>query len=196
MTLMKSHHPRRERHRGVRQFLFMRVALGIHGDDSTALRHVPTCSPQHAVHAAPTLLNAGTDRAQMSSCYLNGHVRGPDHGIYDTLKECARISAMPAVSVGVQRPRQRVVHQRHQRLTVRPSSPWQFNATARYVNQGSARAPSRFIDAVARRHRAVCDLSAATAGTHRRDRSRPVLTLGARPFMQRVEAGGVGFDVP
>jgi hypothetical protein len=55
------------------QYMFMRVALGIHGTDSTRVRETyDLMSQKYFTHATPTLFNAGTKRPQMSSCFVAG----------------------------------------------------------------------------------------------------------------------------
>ena len=49
-------------------------------------------SNKYFTHATPTLFNAGTARQQLSSCYLIGMQDDSIEGIYDTLKDCAKIS--------------------------------------------------------------------------------------------------------
>lgn len=75
------------------QYLFMRVALGIHGQDTKRVRETyDLMSQKYFTHATPTLFNAGTKRPQMSSCFLVAMKDDSIEGIYETLKECAHIS--------------------------------------------------------------------------------------------------------
>ena len=75
------------------QHMFMRVALGIHGDDiDRVLETYRLISERYFIHATPTLFNAGTKYAQMSSCFLTCMKADSICGIYDTLKDCAMIS--------------------------------------------------------------------------------------------------------
>ena len=83
------------------QHMWMRVALGIHGDPKTenpneTLRLIKETynllSLKYFTHATPTLFNAGTPRQQLSSCYLIGMEEDSIEGIYNTLKDCALIS--------------------------------------------------------------------------------------------------------
>ena len=72
--------------------MFMRVALGIHSDDlKEALQTYDCMSKKYFTHATPTLFNAGTPVPQMSSCFLLG-VGDSIDSIFDTVKECAKIS--------------------------------------------------------------------------------------------------------
>jgi len=75
------------------QFMWMRVALGIHGDD---LESVLSCyeglSTGRYIHATPTLFNAGTPRPQMASCFLQSLADDSIDGIFSTYKQTAHIS--------------------------------------------------------------------------------------------------------
>lgn len=65
------------------QDLFMRVAIGIHGDNLERIIETYNClSNKYFVHATPTLFNFGTKRQQGSSCFVAGTLvftvnRGP-----------------------------------------------------------------------------------------------------------------------
>jgi ribonucleoside-diphosphate reductase subunit M1 len=75
------------------QHMLMRVAVGIHGEDIPAvLETYELLSQRYFTHATPTLFNAGTPNAQMSSCFLLCMKEDSIDGIYDTLKNCAIIS--------------------------------------------------------------------------------------------------------
>lgn len=53
------------------QHLYMRVAIGIHGEDiDSAIETYNLMSMGKFTHASPTLFNAGTPKPQMSSCFL------------------------------------------------------------------------------------------------------------------------------
>ena len=75
------------------QYMFMRVALGIHGSNiKDAIETYHGLSEQEYIHATPTLFNAGTKRPQLSSCFLLSMKQDSIDGIYSTLKDCALIS--------------------------------------------------------------------------------------------------------
>ena len=75
------------------QYLYMRVAVGIcKGDVGMALRIYDDLSQHYYTHATPTLFNAGTKRAQMSSCFLIGNKGDDIDGLFDTIKDVANIS--------------------------------------------------------------------------------------------------------
>ena len=123
--------------------MFMRVAVGIHGDDvESALETYNLMSSRYMIHATPTLFNSGMLKPQFSSCYL-AEVKGDAiEGIYETLKWCAKIS-QHAVGVGV------AVHKiRAKGSRIKGTNGFSdgiipmlrvFNATARYVNQAGKR---------------------------------------------------------
>jgi ribonucleotide reductase alpha subunit len=75
------------------QHMFMRVALGIHGSNiKDAINTYNLMSNKFFIHATPTLFNAGTNRPQLSSCFLLAMKSDSIDGIYSTLKDCAMIS--------------------------------------------------------------------------------------------------------
>ena len=75
------------------QHMWMRVSLGIWGDNlAMAFKTYDLLSTKRITHATPTLFNAGTPRAQLSSCYLLAVADDSIAGIYKTLGDCAAIS--------------------------------------------------------------------------------------------------------
>lgn len=75
------------------QHMFMRVALGIHSDDlKEALITYDLMSKKYFTHATPTLFNAGTVTPQLSSCFLESMEGDSIDSIFNTVKDCARIS--------------------------------------------------------------------------------------------------------
>ena len=72
--------------------MLMRVAVGIHKDDmDSAIETYNMMSEGWFTHATPTLFN-GTPKPQMSSCFLLTTKEDSISGIYDTLKQGAKIS--------------------------------------------------------------------------------------------------------
>src|SRR5210317_642535 len=125
------------------QYMFMRVSIGIHGDDIPAvLETYDKMSQGLFIHATPTLFNAGTPRPQMSSCFLIANKEDSINGIYGTLTECAQISKW-AGGIGMH------IHDvRANKSRIRGTNGTSdgiipmlrvFNATARYVNQAGRR---------------------------------------------------------
>lgn len=75
------------------QFLFMRSALEIHGDNiEKAIETYNYMSEGYFTHATPTLFNSGTNRPQLASCFLLDMKGDSIEGIFDTLKDSALIS--------------------------------------------------------------------------------------------------------
>ena len=75
------------------QHMWLRVALGIHGEDMVKVKETyDLMSKKYFTHATPTLFNAGTPHPQLSSCYLIAMENDSIDGIYNTLKDCAMIS--------------------------------------------------------------------------------------------------------
>ena len=75
------------------QDMFLRVAIGIHGNDiKSVIETYNLMSEKYFTHATPTLYNAGTKRPQLSSCFLLAMKDDSIDGIFSTLKDCALIS--------------------------------------------------------------------------------------------------------
>ncbi len=133
------------------QHMWMRVAVGIHGDidypdQNECLRLVKETydlmSQKFFTHATPTLFNAGTPRAQLSSCYLIGMEDDSIEGIYNTLKDCALISKYSGgVGLHIHNIRAKNSHIRGTNGKTDGLVPMLrvFNNTARYVNQSGKR---------------------------------------------------------
>jgi len=125
------------------QYMFMRVAIGIHREDiDSVLETYDKMSQGMFIHATPTLFNAGTPRPQMSSCFLIANKEDSINGIYGTLTECAQISKW-AGGIGmhihdVRANKSRIRGTNGQSDGIIPMLRV-FNATARYVNQAGRR---------------------------------------------------------
>lgn len=75
------------------QHMYMRVAIGIHKNDIESVINTYHLMSEHwYTHASPTLFNAGTPKPQMSTCFLIAMKEDSIDGIYDTLKQAAKIS--------------------------------------------------------------------------------------------------------
>lgn len=125
------------------QYMYMRVAIGIHGHDiDHVLETYDALSKGLFIHATPTLFNAGTPRPQMSSCFLIANKFDSIDGIYDTVKECARISKWAGgIGLHVHDVRANKSHIRGTNGTSDGIIPMLrvYNSTARYVNQAGRR---------------------------------------------------------
>ncbi len=130
------------------QYLFMRVAVGIHGDDIPRVKETyHLMSQKYFTHATPTLFNAGTVRPQMSSCFLVAMKDDSIDGIYETLKECAHISKWSG-GIGIHCSNIRANGTRIKGTNgvadgIVPMLRV-FNNTARYVNQGGGKRKGSF----------------------------------------------------
>jgi ribonucleoside-diphosphate reductase alpha chain len=75
------------------QYLYMRVALGIHGRNiEDALKSYHFMSQRFMTHATPTMFNSGAGKQQLASCFLLAMKEDSIQGIYDTITQCAKIS--------------------------------------------------------------------------------------------------------
>lgn len=124
------------------QHMWMRVALGIHGDNlQEAFKTYHLMSTKHFTHATPTLFNAGTKNSQLSSCYLL-YMNDSMHGIYSTALESAMISKF-AGGIGISISSVRAKNSRIRGTNGESSGIIPmcrvFNETACYVNQGGKR---------------------------------------------------------
>ena len=178
------------------QYLFMRVSIGIHGNDIPAvLETYDKMSSGMFIHATPTLFNAGTPRPQMSSCFLIANKEDSINGIYGTLTECAQISKW-AGGIGLH------IHDvRANKSKIRGTNGQSdgiipmlrvFNATARYVNQAGRRKGS-FALYLEPWHADVMDfLELRLNQGDEEARCRDLFTAMWVPdlFMKRVEEGG------
>jgi ribonucleoside-diphosphate reductase alpha subunit len=125
------------------QYMFMRVAIGIHGDDIPRVKETyDLMSNRYFIHATPTLFNAGSKSPQMSSCFLLDMKKDSIEGIYETMNRCAQISKWSGgIGLSVSKVRakgSRIVGTNGQSDGIIPMLRV-FNATARYVNQGGRR---------------------------------------------------------
>ena len=125
------------------QYMWMRVAIGIHGDDLTSVcKTFILMSEKYFTHATPTLFNAGTPRPQLSSCYLVSMEDDSLEGIFNTLKECASISKW-AGGIGLHihniRAAGSLIRGTNGSSTGIVPMLRVFNNTARYIDQGGRR---------------------------------------------------------
>tara|TARA_Y100000992_G_scaffold226348_1_gene157938 strand:- start:3105 stop:5666 length:2562 start_codon:yes stop_codon:yes gene_type:complete len=125
------------------QHMFMRVALSIHNDDMEKVKETyDEMSKKYFIHATPTLFNAGTPRPQLSSCYLIAMEEDSIDGIFDTLKDCAKISKWSGgIGLHIHNIRSSGSHIRGTNGVSNGIIPMLgvYNKTARYVDQGGKR---------------------------------------------------------
>jgi ribonucleotide reductase alpha subunit len=130
------------------QHLWMRVALCLWGTQALttgsldrAFETYDLLSQKYFIHATPTNFNAGSPRQQLSSCYLIA-IEDSITGIYKTLGDCAQISKYAGgIGLHIHNIRAKGSHIAGNGGTSTGIVPMlrNFNATARYVDQGSKR---------------------------------------------------------
>ena len=125
------------------QHMLMRVAVGIHKEDiSAAIETYNLMSERWFTHATPTLFNAGTPKPQMSSCFLLQMQDDSIEGIYNTLKQSARISqSAGGIGLSIHNVRATGSYIKGTNGTSNGIIPMLkvFNETARYVDQGGGK---------------------------------------------------------
>jgi len=130
------------------QHMLMRVSIGIHKDDlEAAFETYDLMSKRFFTHATPTLFNAGTPKPQMSSCFLLTAKDDSIDGIYDTLKQTAKISqSAGGIGLSVHHVRATGSYIRGTNGTSNGIVPMLrvFNDTARYVDQGGGKRKGSF----------------------------------------------------
>ena len=130
------------------QHLLMRVAVGIHGEDiPAAIETYSLLSEKWFTHATPTLFNAGTPKPQLSSCFLLTMKDDSIDGIYDTLKQCAKISqSAGGIGLSIHNVRAKGSYIKGTGGTSNGIVPMlrNFDMTARYVDQGGGKRKGSF----------------------------------------------------
>lgn len=130
------------------QHMIMRVAIGIHKEDiESAIETYQLMSKKYFTHATPTLFNSGTPKPQMSSCFLLTMKDDSIDGIYDTLKQCAKISqSAGGIGLSIHNVRATGSYIRGTNGTSNGIVPMLrvYNDTARYVDQGGGKRKGSF----------------------------------------------------
>jgi ribonucleoside-diphosphate reductase alpha chain len=179
------------------QHMYMRVAIGIHRDDiDNAIKTYHLMSERWFTHATPTLFNAGTPKPQMSSCFLLTMKDDSIDGIYDTLKQTAKISqSAGGIGLSIHNIRATGSYIGGTNGTSNGIIPMLrvFNDTARYVDQGGGKRKGAFAIYLEPWHADVFEFLDLRKN-HGKDemRARDLFYALWVPdlFMQRVEAGG------
>lgn len=176
------------------QYVFMRVAVGIHGDDiESALETYDMISEKYFTHATPTLFNAGTNKPQMSSCFLLQAKGDSIKGIYDTLSECADISqSAGGIGLSIHNIRTKGSYIKGTNGTSNGIVPMLkvFNETARYVDQGGGKRKGSIAIYIEPWHGDIFDLLEMKKNHGKEEmRARDLFYAMWLPdlFMQRVE---------
>lgn len=176
------------------QHLLMRVAVGIHGEDiPAAIETYNLLSEKWFTHATPTLFNAGTPKPQLSSCFLLTMKDDSIDGIYDTLKQCAKISqSAGGIGLSIHNVRAKGSYIKGTGGTSNGIVPMlrNFDMTARYVDQGGGKRKGSFAVYLEPWHADVFDFLALKKNHGKEEmRARDLFYAMWIPdlFMQRVE---------
>jgi len=179
------------------QQMLMRVAVGIHKDDlESAVETYNMMSEGWFTHATPTLFNAGTPKPQMSSCFLLTMKEDSISGIYDTLKQCAKISQNAGgIGLAIHDIRATGSYIKGTNGTSNGIVPMLrvFNDTARYVDQGGGKRKGSFAIYIEPWHADVFDFLELRKNHGKEEqRARDLFFALWTPdlFMKRVEENG------
>ena len=130
------------------QHMLMRVSVGIHGEDmEKVVETYHLLSEKWFTHATPTLFNAGTPKPQLSSCFLLTMKDDSIDGIYDTLKQCAKISqSAGGIGLSIHNVRAKGSYIKGTGGVSNGIVPMlrNFDMTARYVDQGGGKRKGSF----------------------------------------------------
>jgi len=178
------------------QHMYMRVAIGIHKEDiESALKTYHLMSERWFTHATPTLFNAGTPKPQMSSCFLLTMKEDSIDGIYDTLKQTAKISqSAGGIGLAIHGIRATGSYIGGTNGTSNGIIPMLkvFNDTARYVDQGGGKRKGAFAVYLEPWHADVFEFLDLRKNHGKEEmRARDLFYALWIPdlFMKRVEAG-------
>jgi len=176
------------------QHMLMRVSVGIHlGDLESVIETYDLMSKKFFTHATPTLFNAGTPKPQMSSCFLLAMQDDSIDGIYDTLKQTAKISqSAGGVGLSIHNVRATGSYIRGTNGTSNGIVPMLrvFNDTARYVDQGGGKRKGSFAIYIETWHADIfefLDLKKNTGKEEMRARDLFFAMWTSDLFMKRVQ---------
>ena len=179
------------------QHLLMRVALGIHKNDiREALRSYKMMAEGYFTHATPTMFNVGTQHEQAFSCFLMQVQNDSIRGIYKTLTDCALISKWAGgIGLAVHKIRAKGSEIRGTQGISNGIVPMlqNFNATARYVDQGGGKRNGSFAIYIEPWHADIMDFLMLRRNTgSESERARDLFYALWVPdlFMKRVESNG------
>lgn len=179
------------------QHLLMRVAVGIHKNNiQDVIQTYNLMSERWFTHATPTLFNAGTPNPQMSSCFLL-EIKGDSiDGIFDTLKNCAKISqSAGGIGLSIHSVRATGSYIRGTGGTSNGIIPMLrvYNDTARYIDQGGGKRKGSFAIYLEPWHADIFQFLDLRKNTGKEEmRARDLFTALWIPdlFMKRVEENG------
>lgn len=176
------------------QHMLMRVSVGIHLNDlESVIETYDLMSKKFFTHATPTLFNAGTPKPQMSSCFLLAMQDDSIDGIYDTLKQTAKISqSAGGIGLSIHNVRATGSYIRGTNGTSNGIVPMLrvFNDTARYVDQGGGKRKGSFAIYIETWHADIfefLDLKKNTGKEEMRARDLFFAMWTSDLFMKRVQ---------
>ena len=179
------------------QQMLMRVSVGIHKEDiNAAVETYNLMSERWFTHATPTLFNAGTPKPQMSSCFLLTMKDDSIDGIYDTLKQTAKISqSAGGIGLAIHNIRATGSYIKGTNGTSNGIIPMLkvFNDTARYVDQGGGKRKGSFAIYLEPWHADIFDFLDLRKNHGKEElRARDLFFALWIPdlFMKRIEADG------
>lgn len=179
------------------QHMLMRVSVGIHKDDvASAIETYNLMSERWFTHATPTLFNSGTPKPQMSSCFLLTVKEDSIDGIYDTLKNCAKISqSAGGIGLSIHNVRATGSYIKGTNGTSNGIIPMLrvYNDTARYVDQGGGKRKGSFAIYLEPWHADIFEFLELRKNNGKEEmRARDLFTALWIPdlFMKRVKEGG------
>ncbi len=179
------------------QHMLMRVSVGIHHDDlDSAIETYNLMSKKFFTHATPTLFNSGTPKPQLSSCFLLTMKDDSIDGIYDTLKQTAKISqSAGGIGLSIHNIRSTGSYIAGTNGTSNGIVPMLrvFNDTARYVDQGGGKRKGSFAIYIEPWHSDIFDFLDLKKNHGKEEmRARDLFYAMWIPdlFMKRVEING------
>mmetsp|Transcript_28552 Transcript_28552/g.60253 ORF Transcript_28552/g.60253 Transcript_28552/m.60253 type:complete len:942 (-) Transcript_28552:75-2900(-) len=201
------------------QYMWMRVALGIHcckpsnehndqisssiskeqedANLEAAFETYDLMSRGYFTHASPTLFHAGTVHPQLCSCFLVQMSDDSINGIYDTLKRCAVISkAAGGIGLCVNKIRARGTFIKGTRGISNGLVPMLrvFDSTSHYVDQGGGKRPGAFAIYLEPWHADIFDVLNLRKNHGKEEQRARNLFYGLWVpdlFMKRVEEDGM-----
>ena len=127
------------------QYMWLRTAIEVTGfelDFKKLAKTYDLLSEGFYTHATPTLFNSGTKLSQLSSCFLLATKGDSIDGLFDTLKDCAKISKLAGgIGLNVHNVRAggSLIEGTNGKADGLIPMFKTFNETARWINQGGKR---------------------------------------------------------
>lgn len=178
--------------------MLLRVSVGMHMNNiDAALETYDLMSQKYFTHASPTLFNSGTNKPQLSSCFLVHMKDDSIEGIYDTLRDTALISqSAGGIGINIHNIRAKGSFIKGTNGTSNGIVPMLkvFNDTARYVDQGGGKRKGAFAVYLEPWHADISEFLEMKKNTGKDEaRARDLFYALWIPdlFMKRVEEDGM-----